>query len=201
VSKPKATLILGLIVGLAAAAAGPAALAQAIEKQGEPPQQQKKKAPAEVDPKEVLQLMTGTWDVQARVFMDPSAEPVEMKGTSINIMEVAETYLQSRFKGEFMGDSLVGIGYDGYDPVREKFVGVWMDSMFPGISTYEGTWDPETRSLTAFGEELDPETGKTHRVKGVTTFRSKVMYTYQAWKETSAGEWEKSFEAIFGKVE
>jgi hypothetical protein len=149
---------------------------------------------------EILKRMLGTWDVQARLWFEPRADPVAMSGTSITEKDPVDGFIQTRLKATLLGEMITGMGLDGYDQTREKFVSVWIDSADAGIATFEGTYDPNTRAITSFGEKRDPETGKKVETKGVTTFKSNSMYTYEAWVKDDKGEWVKMMEMMAGRV-
>ena len=40
-----------------------------------------------------------------------------------------------------------GMGVEGYDNVKKKFVGSWIDNMGTGIQFSDGTYDPATKTL------------------------------------------------------
>lgn len=167
------------------------------------PEPEKAELPDPSDPgyhTAILRQFSGTWEVQARMWFAADAEPVMMRGTTINEMIMEGAFLQSQFKGEMMGEVVVGKGFDGWDPVKQKIVSVWMDSSDPGITTYEGDYDPETKTITAFGTMSDQEAGKIRETKGVTTIKSGSMHTYQGWVKGDDGEWQKMIEIIFGRV-
>lgn len=56
------------------------------------------------------------------------------------------------FESTMMGQPYQGIEILGFDPLREKFVSVWVDSMTPLLMTMEGTYDEGTKTLTMRGE-------------------------------------------------
>jgi hypothetical protein len=52
-----------------------------------------------------------------------------------------------------MDSEFKGIGTEGYDNVKKKYVASWIDNMGTGIMAMEGTYDPATKTLTYIGEE------------------------------------------------
>jgi hypothetical protein len=46
-----------------------------------------------------------------------------------------------------------GMGMDGYDNVKQKFVSSWGDNMGTGIILLEGDYDPATKTFTYTTEE------------------------------------------------
>jgi hypothetical protein len=151
-------------------------------------------------PVEILEKLLGTWEIQARLWFEPGSEPVAVTGVAITEKATVQGYIQTRLKAHMLDELINGLGIDGYDEAREKYVSVWIDSTNPGIETFEGAYDPRTRAITSFGKKRDPETGKMIETKSVTTFKSKSMYTYQAWVKDQNGEWVKLMEMMAGRV-
>lgn len=154
----------------------------------------------EMDQRQRMARFVGTWDVQARVSIVPDAEPISMIGTAIGEMALDGMFLHTRFKGEMLGETFIGVGYETWDEARQKYSGVWMDSRQPEIMSYEGDWDESGNVLTVHGQRFDPEKKKTFKTRGVTTFRSSSMYTFESSFQNEAGDWVTVVEAIFGKL-
>jgi len=154
----------------------------------------------DMDPHQRMARFVGTWDVQGRFWIAPDAEPVTGVGTAIAEMDLEGQFLHTRFKGELMGETFVGVGYETWDEARGKYSGVWMDSRQPEIMSYEGEWDESGNVLTVYGQRFDPEKKKTFKTRGVTTFRSSSMYTFESAFQNEAGEWVTVMQAIFGKL-
>ncbi len=51
--------------------------------------------------------------------------------------------MQEDFSGEFMGKPFHGIGITGYDNLKKKYVGSWIDDMGTGLFISEGDADAE----------------------------------------------------------
>ncbi len=58
---------------------------------------------------------------------------------------------------------------NGYDPVKRKYVGTWIDSMSTILSVLEGEYDPKTRTMTYVGDGYDPGLKAKFTQKMVTT--------------------------------
>ena len=64
-----------------------------------------------------------------------------------------------------------GMGVEGYDNVKKKFVSSWIDNMGTGIQFSEGTYDPATKTFTlherngndARNENASPRSDKDDR--------------------------------------
>lgn len=115
---------------------------------------------------EILKRDVGLWDAEVTIWpQGPQAEPVSSTGVETNRLMGDGLWLISNFKGEAGGQKFEGHGQFGYDPIRRKYVGTWVDSMSPFLNTMEGTYDPSSQTLTMISEGRDPQTGKTVKSK------------------------------------
>lgn len=57
-------------------------------------------------------------------------------------------FLQQEVNGEMMGMPMNGIGITGYDNLKKKYVGFWIDNMGTGMYTMEGEMDKEGKACT-----------------------------------------------------
>ena len=74
----------------------------------------------------------GTWDATVKSYNSgPDAEPSVSKGTEVNTLMHGGLWLLSKFEGDFGGEKFEGRGQFGYDPIKKKYVGTWIDSMSP----------------------------------------------------------------------
>jgi hypothetical protein len=178
------------------------------------PEITKKSAPGEMDevqkammaagtPGEAHQFLkeqVGSWEVKLRAHAGPDAEPMTGRGQARKEMVLGDRFLHTTYKGEFMGESFIGMGYDGYDNLKKKYVGVWMDNMGTTIYYSEGELDESGKVLTSYGETVAPLSGKTKKTKSELTIRSLSMHSYLSYEMNDEGEWVKTMEVIFGKL-
>jgi hypothetical protein len=95
---------------------------------------------------EVLKKLEGTWDATMNFA------GMESKGTMVWKMDLGGLWLTSNFEGDFGGMKFQGRGFDSYDPMKKKYVAVWLDSMSTSPMTMEGTYNADTKTLTMVGE-------------------------------------------------
>ena len=95
---------------------------------------------------EWLKGFVGSWDCTTHCPM--MGEP--SKGTETTKAFSDFTILTEQH-GLMMGQPFTGMGFLTYDPNKQKYVGTWCDSIFPGIFVYEGTTDAGGHRLTATG--------------------------------------------------
>lgn len=124
-----------------------------------------------------LKELAGTWDC----YMNGAKEP---GGVCTMKSELGGLWLTSEFKGEFGGMKFEGRGLDSYDPMKKKYIGVWVDSFSTSPMVSEGTMDAGGKVLTMTGEGPGPD-GKPTKYKMVSEYKDKdtidwVMYNVGA---------------------
>ena len=149
---------------------------------------------------EFLKQQLGSWEVKMRYTPAPGAEPMTGRGQARREMVLGGRFMHTTYKGEFMGDSFMGLGYDGYDNIKKKYVGVWMDSMSTMIYQFEGDLDESGKVLTSYGEYVDPLTGATKKNKIELTIHSLSMQSFVSYDLNEEGEWVKTMEIMYGKL-
>ena len=112
----------------------------------------------------VLERNIGTWD--AALDMGPGAEPA--KGAMVIERGPGGFTVVTHFNTDMGGMPFEGRGIDGYDPLKKKYVSVWVDSMAAAPMMMEGAWDEKAQTMTMFGEMLDMTTGKMAKHKLIT---------------------------------
>ena len=116
---------------------------------------------------QALETEVGEWDADVKIWHAPDAEPMESKATETNKM-LGKLWLLSDFNGDFGGMKFAGHMQLGYDPVKKKFVGTWIDTMSPFLQTMEGTYDEKTKTSTMIATGVDMATGKESKSKMIT---------------------------------
>jgi hypothetical protein len=130
-------------------------------------------APAKPLPEhKILASDEGTWDATIRMYAGgPDAEPSVSKGSEVNEVLPGGLWVLSKFEGEFGGMKFYGRGQFGFDPVKKKYVGTWLDSMSTVLSVLEGDYDAKTKTMTYVGDGYDPEHKAKFSQKMVTTMK------------------------------
>jgi hypothetical protein len=156
----------------------------------------------------ILADTAGTWNYTVKMWgPDPSAKPEESKGTATRKMIMDGRYLVGDYVGHMqmhgpdgkMRDmAFKGMGLEGYDNVKKKFVATWMDSMGTGIMMMEGTYDPTTKAMTNTGVE-EPLPGMKTTIRAVTTFPDKDHMTLE-WFENWGGQEKKAMEINYTRA-
>jgi len=110
---------------------------------------------------EALKRLEGEWIATVRMGDQ------ETPGTMTLKMECGGLWLVSDFRSEFGGQKFQGRGMDGYDPVKKKYVSVWVDSMSTRPILFEGDFDKQKKTMTMTGEGPGPD-GKPAKYRNTT---------------------------------
>jgi hypothetical protein len=109
---------------------------------------------------EWLMKGAGSWKGKNTMWMAPGMAPMESDVTCTTTAEMDGRWAKVDYTGEMpagMG-SFHGIGYNGYDNVSKKFVGVWMDNHSSGMMVGEGSLGADGKTLTWNFRYNDPIT-------------------------------------------
>ncbi len=156
-----------ILMGLCLLAVG--SIAQATEKESAPGDMQAmmemyQKMATPGEPHKVLATLAGSWTTTTKSWMDPSKPPMESTGTAEMRMVLGARFLHQEFTGEMMGQPFAGIGIDGYDNLRQKYVTAWFDTMGTSIFIMEGSASPDGKTITLEGQHDEPGGGTmSHR--------------------------------------
>ncbi|MFT4840219.1 MAG: hypothetical protein ACI8UD_003113 [Planctomycetota bacterium] len=124
-----------------------------------------------------LAEFAGVWDVTID-FVGEDNKPVKSKGTCVRKQPMGGFWLVDKFQAQMMGQSFSGLGTTGYDPVKKKYVGTWIDSMTPSIMVTEGGFDKTGKILTMSGMAPGFD-GKPVMNRTVTTIKDRNTHLFQ----------------------
>src|SRR4029450_1963327 len=151
----------------------------------------------------LLADLAGTWTFTTKFWMnpDPNAKPEESKGTAVrkSMMDGRYSVVDVTGKMEMPGAdgkkkemTFKGMGIDGYDNVKKKFVGTWMDNMGTGVMMSEGDYDPATKTFT-YASEYEAIPGMKTKIREVVKIVDKDHHTFE-WYEDRGGKEAKTME-------
>ena len=109
----------------------------------------------------LLKNLEGTWDTTMK------AGGKESRGKVTYKMELGGLWLAGSLESEMFGTKFSGKSLESYNPVKKKYVSVWVDSMSTAPVIMEGTYDKEKKTLTMAGEGPGMG-GKPTRYKSVS---------------------------------
>jgi uncharacterized protein DUF1579 len=172
-------IALAAVAMLVAATAHAADSQPAMTKEQQAMMDKMMKAAAPGPQHEALKKMAGDWNLKVKFQMDPSQPWQEAQSTATVTMLMDGRYCQELATGEMMGGPFNGMGITGYDNVIGKYVSTWIDNMGTGIMTSQGTADASGKVITWAGTMSDPATGKTSKVRMVTTIADDDHHTFE----------------------
>jgi hypothetical protein len=154
----------------------------------------------------VLSSLDGNWNYTLKFWMnpDPNAQAQQSKGTATRktimggrfvVMDVTGKMLMPDETGKAKDMQFKGMGIEGYDNVKQKFVGSWIDNMGTGISSSEGTYDPATKTFT-FTSEVEMTPGMKTPVREVLKVTDKDHMMFE-WYENHGGQEKKTMEIAY----
>lgn len=148
----------------------------------------------------LLADMAGTWSTSVKM-MSPGEAPTTSTGTVTFKSIMNGRYVVGDHTGSMkvpgpdgkMKDfTFKGMSIDGYDNVKQKFISSWMDNTGTGIMSFEGTYDPATKTFTYTGEmEMAP--GMKTPIRSVVKVTDKNHHTFE-WYENRGGQEVKTLE-------
>jgi len=127
-----------------------------------------------------LNSMIGTFDVKVTVWTDPSAAPVEETLSSINAWVLDGRWIRTTLAGHIAGEPFNGIGFYGFDKIRQKYEAVWMDTGSTGMVYYKGEFDSDDH-LTMKAEVPNPLTGEPTLLELRITIDSNGDHVTEMW--------------------
>jgi len=157
----------------------------------------------------LLADMNGSWNFAIKMWMspDPNAKPQESKGTATRksamdgryvIMDVTGKMQMPGPDGKMKDMLFKGMGIEGYDNVKKKFVSSWIDNMGTSIQFSEGTYDPAAKTYT-FTSEMEPMPGMKMPVREVLKMTDKD-HMQMEWYETHGGQEKKTMEIAYTRA-
>jgi hypothetical protein len=193
-----------------ATASGSSAAQPATAATGQPNPQEMMKQMMELsklnENHKLLADMDGNWNYTIKFWMnpDPNAPPQQSKGTATRksimggrycVMDVSGKMQMPGADGKMKDMQFKGMGLEGYDNVKQKFVASWIDNMSTGIQFSEGTYDPATKTLT-YTSEIEMMPGMKTPVREALKVTDKDHMMLE-WYENRGGQEKKTMEIAY----
>lgn len=134
-----------------------------------------------------LAELEGTWEMTVTQWMQPGAEPVATSATNTSRMVLGGRYLMDTTEGTAMGQPFSGMGWTGYDNVRDQYVSTWIDNFGTGILVAYGQWEDDEQGIVMHGTYVDPVTGKDVHIRTVSRMDGPDRQIF-TWYEKREGE-------------
>jgi len=138
--------------------------------------------------------MVGDWGFTSKMWMAPGAQPSESSGTVHAESILGGRYIQTTWKGNFMGMDFEGHGTEGYDNLAKKYVSSWVDNMSTGILYTTGTCEQGGKVCRQAGSMIDPMTGKDSPWKSVATWTDNNTFQLEMFGNDPTGKEMKMME-------
>ncbi|WP_435008413.1 DUF1579 domain-containing protein [Tundrisphaera lichenicola] len=138
-----------------------------------------------------LEPLVGRWDVSVIYKLGPD---VERKGTAES---EARWVLDGRFLRQDYTSKLGNRPFEvvqflGFDRRKGKFLELRMDNLDTGLMHNEGTISADGKTITCLGDRIDPASGKSRRLRTVTTLEDADHYTLEWFLEGDDGQEQKT---------
>ncbi|HBA83312.1 MAG TPA: hypothetical protein DCZ95_04375 [Verrucomicrobia bacterium] len=136
-----------------------------------------------------LMQLEGEWEADLEATMVPSKPPEKFKGTE-SARSLGGFWIVGENKSAHMGKPFTGIITLGYDPMKAKYVGAWVDSMSSTLWLYEGTLDENGKILTLDTEGPCPiAPGKIFKFKETIELKDKDHKVFTSTMQGDDGKW------------
>jgi hypothetical protein len=157
----------------------------------------------------LLSSLDGNWTYTIKFWMnpDPTAKPQESKGTATRkaimggryvVMDVSGKMQMPDGTGKMKDVLFKGMGLEGYDNVKGKFVGSWVDNMGTGIMMSEGSYDPANKAFT-YTSEMEPVPGMKSQVREMLKVIDNNHMMFE-WYENQGGQEKKTMEIAYTRA-
>jgi hypothetical protein len=137
-----------------------------------------------------LAQQVGTWTAQLE-YQGMDGKPTKSSGTSVRKQPLGGFWLIDNFEANLMGQKFRGQGTTGYDPIKKKYVGTWIDSMSPSLMVIEGNYDKAGKVLTMEGMGVDP-LGQPSKARLVTTIKDQNTHVFEMFSQGPDGKFAKT---------
>jgi hypothetical protein len=156
----------------------------------------------------LLASLAGSWTYGVKMWMspDPSAPPMTSSGTGVRkalmdgrffSFEVTGKMKMPGADGKMKDMVFKGMGLEGYDNAKKKFVATWCDNMGTGIFLSEGSYDAASKTFTYTGEaEMMP--GMKTKVREVIKVVDNDHHTFEYY-EDRGGQEAKTMEISYSR--
>lgn len=147
----------------------------------------------------ILAGYAGQWVEEISYWPSEKADPIVNTGKCTIEMIMGGRYLQSMHRGEFSGMPFEGSGTIGYDNATKTYASTWIDNMGTGTMYSTGTFDPKLGNLVLRGDQVDPISGKTVKVREVYSKPNDSEWTLTMFTMQANGKEYQSMNIRFTK--
>ena len=111
----------------------------------------------------------------------------DMTGKCVYKMAHKGVWLTSQLDMKMPDGPFTGTGLDTFDPIKKKFVAIWVDSMSATPVILEGERNQDGKKITMAGKGPSPD-GTSTAYKTETEYVSKDKHIFKMWMGTTTGD-------------
>ena len=143
-----------------------------------------------------LARLAGDWTYTNSMWMAPGQPPMESAGTMHAEVILGGRYVQSVWKGDFMGMAFEGHGTEAYDNVTKQYITTWVDNMGTGIMYATGACEDGGKKCTTSGAMSDPMAGGSTTVKSIVVWVDDNTFKNEMYSKDQSGNEFKMMEIV-----
>lgn len=151
----------------------------------------------------ILDQLAGQWNHKVRWWMTPESPVEENMGTNNNHWIFGKRFLQQDVHGKNAktGQPFEGVGYVGYDNVKQQYTTMWIDNMATGMMTANATYDSATKTFAETGTFSCPMSGEKDKpFRSVMKIVDANHYTYEMYTKAADGKEFKNLEIAYERA-
>lgn len=153
------------------------------------------------DPSSFLHQLAGEWSVVAEATLGPGQEPVRRESHEVARV-LGGKWLVAEGTGALGDRTFTSILTLGYDPVEQRFVGTWIDSMQTHLWLYTGVLDDSGTALTLETEgPILGDATRTAQYREVIEIEDPDLKIMRSMILGPDGEWFEFARAEYRRVE
>lgn len=130
---------------------------------------------------ELLEPLTGRWDVRIFYRLRPEASPERARGTAEYRWVLGKRFLRQTIDGKGAAGAYEGEGLLGYDNVTNRYIGVFADSVNSSLTLSEGRVESNGRVFTFTVERSNALTGRREKVRARLEIETTRRLLYQVF--------------------
>jgi len=133
-----------------------------------------------------LMPMVGTWHATTTFRIAPEAPETVSEGSSVHRLVLGGRFLEQIYKGTSMGMPFEGMGFTGFDNVRRKYIGVWMDTFGTGLMHSVSSGTPTDQRIDFTCEAIEPS-GDKRIFEAIVRISGHEKHSYEMWTKGDKG--------------
>ena len=146
---------------------------------------------------ELMARAGGEWKVRVKMWTSPGTPPMVSEGTSSVKLIMDGRYMLEEYNASTPMGHFEGLGLHGYDNIKNRYVGVWIDSMSTGIMRAEGTANEDASVLSFTGESPDPVAGAYKQQRSTMTIVDANTHRFETFEKTPDGTEWRNMEILY----